>query len=164
MSAVHQDGLTDDHRAAFGLVDLADEVAGPILAGLRAQSVAALCERLGLAAILLDGRGRVLHVATRAEALLGGELSIVADHLLGPDEQANRQLGRLLTDPLSDPRGRHGSASFAPRAGEEPLVLTAVCTGTASPYQLLKVVLLATRGRAPGGTALRQVRSALADA
>lgn len=164
MSAVHEDGLTDDRRAALGLVDLADEVSGPILAGLRAQSVVACCERLGLATILLDGRGRVLHVAARADAMLAGELSIVADHLLGPDEQANRQLERLLAGPLSNRGERDGSASFAPRAGEEPLVLTTVCVGNASPYQLLKVVLIATRGRAPGWTALRQVRSALAEA
>ena len=96
--------------------------------------------------------------------MLAGELSVVADHLLGRDDDANRRLETLLIDSLSNRLGDLGSTSFPPRAVGEGLVLTAVSLDDPSPYQLLAVVLLASRGRAPSRTAMRQVRSAWAKA
>lgn len=165
MSSIQHDVLTDEGLAALGVFDLSEDVAGPIMAGLRAQSVARLCERLNLPAILLDGRGRVLHVSPIADTLMAGDVATVADHLLGGDVNANRRIEKLLVASLADePTDHVASVSIVSRAGREPLILTAIRAGTASVHQLLKVVVVATRGVEVGRQAVLDVCAALAQA
>lgn len=165
MSSIHHHSLTDDGIAALGLGALSDEVSGPILAGLRAHALVTRCERLDLAPILLDDKGRVLHVSPRAAGLMTGEMSVVADHLLGTDDRANRRIERLLADALAGGAADQcSSACIASRSGRAPLRLSAVRTRHAAAHQLLTIVVLVTRGVVVGRRALRQVRSALAAA
>src|ERR1700685_4850777 len=64
----------------------------PLLAGARARGVADGFEWLGLAAILLDDRGEVLHVNRRAVALMGEDLFLSSGRLRARDEEIDGAL------------------------------------------------------------------------
>ena len=65
----------------------------PLLAGARARGVADGFEWLGLAAILLDDRGEVLHVNRRAVDLMGEDLFLSSGRLRARDAEIDGALG-----------------------------------------------------------------------
>ncbi len=71
-------------------------VLGPIMAGARARGVADALDLVGIAAVLIDRSGRVLHCGPRAQNALAPLVRVVGHHLLGSDARINDQVGRFL--------------------------------------------------------------------
>lgn len=98
--------LTED-RETFG------DLVRPLLAGARARGVADACDILGIAAVLLNGRGKVLHIGASARDRIGLSLGVID--------------GRLrATDPAEDPALQDLLAAVAgslPQDSERRLVL-----------------------------------------
>ena len=69
---------------------------GPIMAGARARGVADALELVGIAAVLIDRSGRVLHCGPRAQRALAPLMRVAGQHLLGADGRINDQVGRFL--------------------------------------------------------------------
>ena len=84
---------------AKGRICLAREggSAGPLLAGARARGVADGLEWLGLAAVLLDDRGEVLHVNSGAVELMGEDLYLQGGRLWAAMERSTPNYRRLLS-------------------------------------------------------------------
>jgi hypothetical protein len=79
-------GVHDDLVAMFG----------PVMAGARARGVADALDLVGIAAVLIDRSGRVLHCGPRAERALAPFVRVVGHHLLGGDARIDDQVGRFL--------------------------------------------------------------------
>lgn len=69
---------------------------GPIMAGARARGVADAFELMGLAAVLIDSSGRVLHASGRAERALLPLVRIAEGHLVGADAPTNASLQAVI--------------------------------------------------------------------
>lgn len=73
------------------------EILGPVMAGARARGVADAFEMLGLAAVLIDETGRVLHAGGRAQRALNPLVRIAEDHLVGIDAGVNDALQQVMS-------------------------------------------------------------------
>ncbi len=72
----------------------------PLLAGAHARGMADALELAGVAAVLLDGHGMVLHVGAPAAALFGPDLRVDFDHLVGADGETTRTIQNLIAQTL----------------------------------------------------------------
>ena len=131
------------------IMDEADSVAdllGPLIAGARARGVADACELLGLAAVLIDGTGSVLHAGGRAHRTMNPAVRIAEGHLLGCDARTNEALQGLVASaidstavvPLADEitvRAEGSSCEVTIRALRFP-------SGIGESQQLLKAILI----------------------
>ena len=119
-----------------------EEIAGPIRAGMRARAAAELCEARGLAALLFDRKGAILHVCSPAAGLLGGGLDVVAAHLVGTSGAVNQRLADLINDALA--AQTPGSDRPVDRAILPGLATTVTCVPyvDGSPFQMLKGLLI----------------------
>lgn len=118
-----------------------DQATAPMRAGMRARAIADACAKLGLAAILIDATGRVLHVGPAAAALLKGDLALAAGHLVGSSRLMNRAVQRAVTAALGTTSQDEGDASPA-GAG---VTITGLQYRDPSPFQLLRGVLVLGR-------------------
>lgn len=110
-----------------------DEVAAPIRAGMRARAIADACERLLLPAVLIDAGGRVLHVGRHAKSLLGGRVTLVAEHLVGRTPAARRAVQDAVSMAL-------GADENAPRASKG--IAVGLSYREVSPLQRLRGIVV----------------------
>ncbi len=61
----------------------------PMIAGAWARGIADAYHMMGIAAVLLDSSGRVLHAGEKALRLMDGAMSVVSNHLVGATPAAN---------------------------------------------------------------------------
>ena len=117
----------------------------PLLAGARARGVADGLEWLGLAAVLLDDRGEVLHANAGAVELMEGELYLEADRLRARDAQADQALNVVISEALlSGAQGNH-SLSIESGQGALNLRMSTINALDDDPFQLLRLVVLLER-------------------
>jgi len=147
MQFVHSEASTAEHahpdaKSARRLGDL--EAMAPLLAGARARGIADAFELLGMAAILIDASGTVLHVGEAATKLLGGDIAIVSRHVIGATQATNRALQHLVASAISGEDEVTAKPVVMARAGRPPLMVRALPIPGAErdPMQLLKAVLL----------------------
>jgi hypothetical protein len=123
----------------------------PLLAGAHARGMADALEMAGIAAVLIDREGMVLHAGPSARSLFCAEFSLQAEHLVAADSDSTRSIQSLISDalgagPQPEPieiRRRDGGG-FQLRARRVP--------GAADDsFQLLKVLILIEE-LAPAGT------------
>lgn len=117
-----------------------DQATAPLRAGMRARAIADACAKLGLAAILIDATGRVLHVGPAAAVLLKGDLALAAGHLVGSSRLMNRAVQRAVMAALGTSQDE-GDASPASAA----VTITGLQYRDPSPFQLLRGVLVLGR-------------------
>ena len=126
------DATVDDPSAMIAILE----------AGARARAVADAFAANGLAAILLDAAGRVLHVGLLAESLFGDSLRLEAQHLVGRDGFANRAIETALNGVLGGAESRSIDGPVVVVREDGGLVMTAVAYRETSPVQLLRAVVL----------------------
>jgi len=125
----------------------------PLLAGARARGVADGLEWLGLAAVLLDDRGEVLHVNSGAVELMGEDLFLQGGRLRARDGAVDAELEtaighairRGVASRLAIPLGL-GQGALGARIG-------AIDSLDDDPFQLLRAVAILERQTevSPGG-------------
>lgn len=132
------------HRSLSRLLqdDGADDASAPIRAGMRARAIADACETLELAAVLIDGTGRVLHVGASAAAVLGGDLDVVAGHLVGMSQKTNQAVQRAVTSVINGLAAEPGS--------DDDVAVAGLPYRDPSPFQRLSGVLVLLTGGAAG--------------
>ncbi len=121
----------------------------PLLAGARARGVADGLEWLGLAAVLLDDRGEVLHVNSGAIELLGEDLFLQAGRLRARDGVVDAELSAAIRRALS--RGAASRLAIPSGSGDGALGarIGAIDSLDDDPYQLLRAVAILERQPGP---------------
>ncbi len=134
------------------------DASAPMRAGMRARAIADACETLGLAAVLIDGTGRVLHVGASAAAVLGGDLDIAAGHLVGASQHINHAVQRAVTTVIN---GEMADATPDPE-DDDAIAIAGLPYRDPSPFQRLSGVLVIVTGGAakPRLAALRSMLTA----
>lgn len=132
---------TSRSRARVSRENDVDQATAPIRAGMRARAIADACGTLGLAAILIDATGRVLHVGPAAAAMLKDDLVLAAGHLVGSSRLMNRVVQRAVTAVIGT-RGGDQDASFPE---DSAVTVTGLQYRDPSPHQLLRGVLVLGR-------------------
>ena len=127
-------------------LDSLSDVLGPLVAGARARGVADACELLGIAAVLVDGTGRVLHAGGRAHRALSPMVRIVEDHLVGADSRCNDALQHLVARAIDASASASESDEIAIRsdgvACEIRIRALRFPSGIGNNRQLLKAILV----------------------
>lgn len=82
--------------------DLRLDALQPLLAGAHARGMADALELAGVAAVLIDAHGMVLHAGAQAAALFGSALRVEYDHLVGADGESTRAIQILLGAALGE--------------------------------------------------------------
>ncbi len=128
----------------WNAVDSAPPASGaplaPLLAGARARGVADGFEWLGLAAILIDDRGEVLHVNTRAVDLMGEDLFLSAGRLRARDAEIDGALGAAIRRALG--AGASSHLAIPSKQGTVGARIAAMDSFDDDPYQLLRAVAI----------------------
>lgn len=119
----------------------------PLLAGARARGVADGLEWLGLAAVLLDDRGEVLHVNPGAIELMGDHLYLESGRLKAHRLDADLALREAIRGALVE--GLAGDVSVPGDSFDLGVRVAAMTTGDDDPFQLLRAVVLLTRATPP---------------
>jgi hypothetical protein len=117
----------------------------PLLAGARARGVADGLEWLGLAAVLLDDRGEVLHANSGAIELMGEDLFLRDGRLRARDHIADAALGVAIRDAVA--RGIASRLTISSESGPDALGarIAAMESLDDDPFQLLRVVAILER-------------------
>ena len=137
----------DDDQFVADELGLPLEMLQPLLSGARARGIADAFDLLGMAAVLIDGHGCVLHVNAAARRMMGTDLMVASRHLVGADPVANRVIETMIARTVS------GVEPVAParvaRAERTGLVLTAMrLPGAAQDAaQLLKAVIVLSEAK-----------------
>ncbi len=111
----------------------------PLLAGARARGVADGFEWLGIAAILLDDRGEVLHANSGAIELMGSDLYLDGGRLRARNPVADASLAGAIQDAIVN--GAESRLAIALDSGLTARI-AAMDTLDDDPYQLLRVVAI----------------------
>jgi hypothetical protein len=114
----------------------------PLLAGARARGVADGFEWLGLAAILLDDRGEVLHVNPRAIDLMGEDLFLSSGRLRARDAEIDGALGVAIHRALGGGRSSHLAIPLKSGHGTVGARIAAMESLDDDPFQLLRAVAI----------------------
>ena len=116
----------------------------PLLAGARARGVADGLDWLGLAAVLLDDRGEVLHVNCGAIELMGEHLYLQAGRLRATDARADSALEAAIRQTLTGGAPSRLAIPTVAAPGQEELRIRIAVMDTAEedPFQLLRAVLI----------------------
>jgi len=114
----------------------------PLLAGARARGVADGFEWLGLAAILLDDRGEVLHVNRRAVALMGEDLFLSSGRLRARDEEIDGALCVAIHRALGGGTPSHLAIPLKSGQGTVGARIAAIDSLEDDPFQLLRAVAI----------------------
>lgn len=114
----------------------------PLLAGAHARGMADALELAGVAAVMIDAQGMVLHVGATARDLFGAHLRVDYDHLVASTSESTRAIQTLIAGALAD--GESQAPILVARAGLTPLKLHArIVPGSAGNVcQLLKILIL----------------------
>lgn len=124
----------------------------PIVAGARARGVADAFELLGMDAILIDRRGRVLHSGANVARLMAPAAEIIEGRLVGCDPEADRVLQKLVAWAVAPGSGfdRITETIVDPQDGTPLLRLRAIHYSAVENdrYQLLSAILIVTRNAA----------------
>jgi hypothetical protein len=134
-----------DDRGELGATESGEdfEFLAPLLAGARARGIADAFELMGIAAILLDASGTVLHVGAAAQQFLGDGVSVASRHLVGTTAAINQSLQTLIAAAVGD-TGRVADPVSIPRPGRSQLSVRAIRVPDAGKdrMQLLKAVVV----------------------
>ena len=114
----------------------------PLLAGARARGVADGFEWLGLAAILLDDRGEVLHVNPRAVDLMGEDLFLSSGRLRARDAEIDDALGVAIHRALGGGTSSHLAIPLTSGQGTVGARIAAIDSLDDDPFQLLRAVAI----------------------
>jgi hypothetical protein len=125
----------------------------PLLAGARARGVADGLEWLGLAAVLLDDRGEVLHVNSGAVELMGEDLFLQGGRLRARDEGVDAELAAAIDCTLSRGVASRLAIPLGSGRGELGARIGAIDSMDDDPFQLLRAVAILER---PSGNAFTQ--------
>jgi len=119
-----------------------DDPLQPLLAGAHARGMADAFELAGVAAVLIDARGLVLHAGTPARNLFGIELRLEHDHLFGGTAESTLCLQDWIAEALSD--ADLPDPVTIPRPGRSSCKLHArrVAGAAGNPFQLLKLLII----------------------
>ena len=134
------------NRAADGFAAPTKAVPlAPLLAGARARGVADGLEWLGLAAVLLDDRGEVLHVNSGAIELLGEDLFLQGGRLRARDGAVDAELATAIHSTVS--RGVASRLAIPLESGRGALgaSIGAIDSLDDDPFQLLRAVAILER-------------------
>ena len=114
----------------------------PLLAGARARGVADGFEWLGLAAILLDDRGEVLHVNPRAVDLMGEDLFLSSGRLRARDAEIDGALGVAIHRALGGGTSSHLAIPLKSGHGTVGARIAAIDSLDDDPFQLLRAIAI----------------------
>jgi hypothetical protein len=114
----------------------------PLLAGARARGVADGFEWLGLAAILLDDRGEVLHVNPRAIDLMGDDLFLSAGRLRARDPHIDATLGAAVRRAVNGGTSSNVAIPSTSGHGNVGARIAAMEGLDDDPFQLLRAVMI----------------------
>jgi len=114
----------------------------PLLAGARARGVADGFEWLGLAAILLDDRGEVLHVNPRAVDLMGEDLFLSSGRLRARDAEIDGALGVAIHRALGGGSSSRLAIPLKSGQGTVGARIAAMESLDDDPFQLLRAVAI----------------------
>jgi hypothetical protein len=114
----------------------------PLLAGARARGVADGFEWLGLAAILLDDRGEVLHVNPRAVDLMGEDLFLSSGRLRARDAEIDGALGVAIHRALGGGTPSRLAIPLKSGQGTVGARIAAMDSLDDDPFQLLRAVAI----------------------
>lgn len=116
----------------------------PVLAGARARGMADALEALGVAALMLDRAGLVLHASSHAARLIGVHaargLSLTADTLIVADSDANRALQAAIAVAVGEDSGEAQRIDVE-KTGISLIVRPIPCAETDC-YQLLRALVI----------------------
>ncbi len=121
----------------------------PLLAGSRARGVADGLEWLGVAAVLLDDRGEVLHANSGAVELMGEELFIQAGRLRARATEVDSALSDAIREALTS--GTPTTVPISLASGQGPLAarIAAIDSLEDDPFQLLRIIAILDRSGLP---------------
>ena len=117
----------------------------PLLAGARARGVADGLEWLGLAAVMLDDRGEVLHVNAGAVELMGEDVFLRAGRLQMRDPGAHRALDDAIATAMYERASSIVSTSLGSGQGGLDVRVAPFGALDDDPYQLLRLVVILER-------------------
>jgi hypothetical protein len=117
----------------------------PLLAGARARGVADGLEWLGLAAVLLDDRGEVLHVNSGAVELMGEDLFLQGGRLRARDGAVDAELAAAIRSTLSRGVASRLAIALGRGHGELRARIGAIDPLDDDPFQLLRAVAILER-------------------
>jgi hypothetical protein len=117
----------------------------PLLAGARARGVADGLEWLGLAAVLLDDRGEVLHVNSGAVELMGEDLFLQAGRLRARDGAVDAELAAAIRTTLSGGAASRLAIPLGAGQGTLGARIGAIDSLEEDPFQLLRAVAILER-------------------
>ena len=122
---------------------LGAEVLQPMLAGARARGMSDALEMLGLAFVMIDAHGMILHVSAEARAFMGPWLAVASEHLVGAGQGETRAIQSLIGSVLHE-GASPGRMSLSRGQGMRPLLLRGlpVPSPAHDPCQLLKALVI----------------------
>jgi len=123
----------------------------PLLAGARARGVADGLEWLGLAAVLLDDRGEVLHVNSGAIELMGEDLFLRAGRLRAGDGEVDAELAAAIQETLNGGVASRLTIPLGAGRGALDARIGAIDSPGDDPFQLLRAVAILQRQPASPG-------------
>jgi hypothetical protein len=114
----------------------------PLLAGAHARGMADALEMAGIAFLMVDAQGMVLHAGPAARALMGADLRIEFDHLVAASGEATCAIQSMVMAGLS--QGEAPQPLRLARGEGAPLILTVrrVPGAAGNVYQMLKLLIL----------------------
>jgi hypothetical protein len=114
----------------------------PLLAGAHARGMADALEMAGIAFLMVDSQGMVLHAGPAARALMGADLRIEYDHLVAASGEATCAIQSMVMAGLA--QGEAPQPLRLARGEGPPLVLTVrrVPGAAGNVYQMLKLLIL----------------------
>lgn len=114
----------------------------PLLAGAHARGMADAFELAGVAAVMIDAQGMVLHAGAPARALFCADLRLEYDHLISATSESTCAIQTLISEALGE--GEAPTPVLVQRAGQTPFKLHARrAPGAAGNVcQLLKVLII----------------------
>jgi hypothetical protein len=114
----------------------------PLLAGAHARGMADALEMAGIAFLMVDAQGMVLHAGPAARALMGADLRIEYDHLIAASGEATCAIQSMVMAGLG--QGEAPEPLRLARGEGPPLILTVrrVPGAAGNVYQMLKLLIL----------------------
>jgi hypothetical protein len=137
---VESSAVSDADRTMAAVSNLPSEVLRPLLEGARARGMADALELIGVAAVLIDAAGMVLHVGGNATARMRGLVAVASRHLVGTDPASNRALQDVVAAATA---GETRTATLkTPTMEELSIRAFPMPSDWDNPYQLMKAIIV----------------------